>query len=82
MDTHRLVKMANDIAAFFESDPDKAQGAQNVANHLRRFWEPRMRREIFVYLDQNNGTGLKELVLTALRQHRNEIDPTKYSPSS
>ena len=82
MDTHRLVKMANDIAAFFESDPDKAQGARNVASHLRRFWEPRMRREIFVYLDQNNGTGLNELVLTALRQHRNEIDPTKYSPSS
>ena len=34
-----------------------------------------MRREIFVYLDQNYGTGLKELVLTALRNHRNEIDP-------
>jgi formate dehydrogenase subunit delta len=82
MDIQRLVKMANDIAAFFESDSDKAQGARNVANHLRRFWEPRMRREIFVYLDQNNGIGLKELVLTALRNHRNEIDPTRYSPSS
>jgi len=82
MDIQRLVRMANDIGAFFESEPDQAQGARNVANHLRRFWEPRMRREICAHLDQSNGTGLKELVLAALRNHRNEIDPTKYSPSS
>lgn len=40
MDRAYLVKMANEIAAFYEtteSDPGAA-----VADHIRRFWEPRM----------------------------------------
>ena len=81
MDIHHLVKMANDIGSFFESEPDLTKGAQGIATHLRNFWDPRMRREIFAYLDMKNGAGLRELVLQALRTHRNELDPTKYAPS-
>lgn len=81
MDIHHLVKMANDIGAFFESDPDATKGAQSVATHFRKFWDPRMRREIFLYLDREKGAGLKALVLQALRTHRNDLDPTKYSAS-
>ena len=45
MNVERLVAMVNDIAAFFagEAGPDAPAA---VANHLRRFWEPRMRRQI------------------------------------
>jgi formate dehydrogenase subunit delta len=82
MDIHHLVKMANDIGAFFASDPDPGNGAKAIANHLKRFWDPRMRRELFSYLDRDSGTGLSSLVLEALRSHRNEIDPTRYSASS
>jgi len=73
MKPERLVKMANDIGDFFASEPDKKKGAKGVADHIRSFWDPRMRREIFVHIDQSGGVGLSALVLTALRDHRNEL---------
>jgi len=41
-----LVKMANEIGAFFASEPDPEQAVNAVAGHLRRFWDPRMRAQI------------------------------------
>ena len=60
MNVDRLVAMANEIAAFFASEPDEQAAADQVANHLRRFWEPRMRRAIATHL-QSGGTGLTHL---------------------
>ena len=57
MDIGRLVAMANDIAAFFDSEPDKAVAAEGVRFHLTRFWDPRMRREIVAHV-QGGGAGL------------------------
>ena len=59
MNLDRLVAMVNDIAAFFagESGPD---APADVANHLRRFWEPRMRAEIVAAYRDNPG-ALKNL---------------------
>jgi formate dehydrogenase subunit delta len=57
MDRERLVAMANDIAAFFDSEADKAVAAEGVRFHLTRFWDPRMRREIVAHL-QDGGAGL------------------------
>jgi formate dehydrogenase subunit delta len=73
MDIHHLVKMANNIGDFFAAEPDGAKAAKGVADHIRNFWEPRMRREIFAYLDQTSGEGLTEIVLTALHTHRKEM---------
>lgn len=56
----RLVAMANDIASYFSSDPDHAAAVAGVANHLRRFWEPRMRQKIVAHLAAG-GAGLSEL---------------------
>jgi formate dehydrogenase subunit delta len=69
MDIQQLIKMANNIASFFETEPDTAKGAKGVADHLKNFWDPRMRREILRYADEQEGTGLKDLVLEALRVH-------------
>jgi formate dehydrogenase subunit delta len=69
MDIQQLVKMANNIASFFEAEPDASKGAKGVAEHLKNFWDPRMRREILRYADEEGGAGLKELVLEALRAH-------------
>ena len=60
MNIERLVAMANDIAAFFATEPDPDAGAEQVANHLRRFWEPRMRDAIRRFV-QNGGAGLSPL---------------------
>lgn len=56
----QLVKMANDIAAFFRSEPDHVAAVAGVASHIRRYWEPRMRRRIHAHLAAG-GAGLDAL---------------------
>ena len=46
MDAEHLVDMVNDIANFFAPASGAEQAPAEVASHLRRFWEPRMRRQI------------------------------------
>jgi formate dehydrogenase subunit delta len=75
MDIEHLKKLANNIGSFFEAEPDKEKGAQGVANHIRSFWEPRMRRQILAYLDEKSGEGLSDIVLAALRSYRKELTP-------
>lgn len=60
MDAHRLVAMANDIANYFGSEPDREAGIAGFANHLQKFWDPRMRRQLIVHV-QAGGEGLSEL---------------------
>ena len=66
MDTTRLIAMANDIAAFFDSEPDKAVAVEGVRFHLTRFWDPRMRREIVAH-EEAGGAGLVPTALAAVR---------------
>lgn len=58
MEIERLVKMANDIGAFFRADPDRQEAARAVATHLKKFWDPRMRREIVAH-QAKGGAGLE-----------------------
>lgn len=46
MDHGHLIDMANQIGAFFESMPDRDEALTGIAEHIRRFWEPRMRRAL------------------------------------
>jgi formate dehydrogenase subunit delta len=65
MRIERLVAMANDISAFFAADPDPREAARSVANHLRRYWDPRMRREIVAHYGAG-GEGLQDLSRAAV----------------
>ena len=60
MNVERLVEMVNDIANFFHSEPDHAAAVAGVAGHLRKFWEPRMRKQILAHLEAG-GHGLSDL---------------------
>jgi formate dehydrogenase subunit delta len=73
MDAHKLVKMANEIASFFEAEPDRAVALEGVAGHLRRFWDPRMRREILRWVDEHHGEGLKDTARAAIDAHRDKL---------
>ncbi|HEU4617308.1 MAG TPA: formate dehydrogenase subunit delta [Gammaproteobacteria bacterium] len=46
MDTKKLVRMANQIAANLDYGQDRAALVQSVADHLRRYWTPDMKQEI------------------------------------
>ena len=76
MDGRKLVKMANEIAAFFAAEPERKVALEGIAGHLKRFWEPRMRKEIFAVLDQG-GQGMSEHVVAALVEHRGKLEPAK-----
>ncbi len=60
MDVERLVTMANDIGNYFASEPDRDAGIAGVANHLVKFWDPRMRRQIVDHL-ASGGAGLSDI---------------------
>lgn len=75
MDGKKLVKMANDIGAFFAAEPERKVALAGIASHLKRFWEPRMRRELLHHLDTAGGAELRPLVLEALRAHRDRLAP-------
>ena len=65
MSPERLVYMANQIGKFFRSQgPDEA--VAGTADHIRKFWDPRMRREIIAYLNAG-GAGLDPQVADAIR---------------
>lgn len=75
MDGRKLVKMANEIAAFFAVEPVHAAAVEGVAGHLQRFWEPRMRSAILAVLDRSADHGMHPLVVEALRAHRQKLEP-------
>jgi formate dehydrogenase subunit delta len=68
MKLEKLIAMANQIGAFFEAMPDRDQAVADVANHLRRSWEPRMREQILASLGTADEAQLKPLVREALRR--------------
>jgi len=65
MNTDNLVKMVNEIAAFFAGESTPEQAPRDVAAHLRRFWEPRMRRAIVEHY-RRGGVGLSDLARGAV----------------
>jgi len=73
VDPKTLVHMANRIGEFFQAMPDRDEALQGVATHIRKFWDPRMRRELLAYVDQEQGKGLSEVVLSALHAHRSTL---------
>lgn len=57
MSSHdRLVYMANQIGWFFRSQ-GKGQAVPGIADHIRKFWDPRMRSAILAHLE-TGGAGL------------------------
>ena len=64
-DGNKIIRMANQIATFFHSQP-VSEGPGGVATHINKFWEPRMRRQLFDLVDNHGGEGLDSLVLQAV----------------
>lgn len=72
MRIERLIAMANDIATYFTIEPDHNAAVTGVRDHLTRFWDPVMRREIKAYLDEDG----KDLLPLA----REAVDGLKLPP--
>jgi formate dehydrogenase subunit delta len=67
----KLVMMANQIGKFFASQREEIR-VPGIAEHIKKFWEPRMRNQIFAHLDAG-GAGLDPVVRTALETLRQKV---------
>jgi formate dehydrogenase subunit delta len=67
MDNSNLIKMANNIGAFFKSEPDRELAIQGVEQHIKNSWEPRMRKQIIEYCQRGDGE-LLDIVVEAVRR--------------
>ncbi|MDM0011144.1 formate dehydrogenase subunit delta [Variovorax sp. J22P168] len=71
MHVDALIRMANQIGGFFEAMPDREEAIEGIATHIKKFWEPRMRRELIAHIDAaGDGSGLRPLVAEAIGRHR------------
>ena len=64
MENRDMIRMANQIAAFFEAYP-RQEALAGIAKHIKNFWDPRMRQQLNEYLD-GGGEGLSPLAIAAL----------------
>jgi len=74
MSPDKLVYMANQIGKFFANQgPDQA--VAGTADHLRKFWDPRMRAAILRHLEAG-GDGLDPIARRAV-EALNQIQSAK-----
>jgi len=62
----RLVMMANQIGRFF-AHGGEAKAVPAIADHLRQFWDPRMRNAIIAHAAAGGGGGLDPFALKAVQ---------------
>ena len=68
MSPDRLIYMANQIGKFFRSQGDD-KAVPGIAEHIRKFWDPRMRSAILAHLDAG-GAELDPDVRSAVEKLR------------
>lgn len=61
-----LIRMANQIADFFEPYPED-EAIDSVVDHLRKFWDPRMRKDLLAISPEAKGK-LKPLARSAIER--------------
>ncbi len=67
MNVEHLVVMANQIGSFFDSQGPHEAAVKGLADHLKRFWEPRMLRAIRAHVD-SGGAGLGASAIEAVKR--------------
>ena len=78
MNVEHLIEMANQIGEFFASMPDHDEALTGIAEHIRRFWEPRMRRAILATLDDAQASAaMLPIVKDALVRTREKLTPAE-----
>src|SRR5271170_3265097 len=63
-----LVKMANDIGDFFRAEPNPEDAIAGIANHIDKFWTPRMRQKLATHVNEHGSADLNELPREAFRR--------------
>jgi len=67
VNTRKLVKMAEDITANMSYTDDDEVVASKIADHLTRFWDPRMKQAIISYAARDESELTQPLRLALLK---------------
>lgn len=67
MDNSDLVRMANQITAYFAIYP-KGEALDGISKHIHLSWDPRMRNQLKKLLDEGGG-GLDPLFIEAMADY-------------
>ena len=62
-----LVQMANDIGNFFRSEPEHTDAVAGIANHITKYWTPRMRQKLMTHVMKHGTDALDQLPREALQ---------------
>jgi formate dehydrogenase subunit delta len=65
----KLVHMANQIGDFFKSYPEET-AVEGIREHIAKFWNRKMRNDLFDYLDISGTFTLQPLVEKAIAKLR------------
>lgn len=68
MHSDYLVRMANDIGSFFASEEDPNVAATSIYQHIKRYWEPRMRTRMVAHFNETGGEGLEGSAKAAVQR--------------
>lgn len=76
----QLIRLANRIGDFFEAMPDRAEGIEGVADHIQKFWEPRMRTAMLDFLEESPDgktptAALNSITLAAITENKQRLTP-------
>ncbi len=75
MDLDNLIVMANRIGDFFGSLPDHEEALASIAEHIQKFWEPRMRAALLHSLDTPESAALSPILREAVTRFRAKLAP-------
>ncbi|MEG2975353.1 MAG: formate dehydrogenase subunit delta [Comamonas sp.] len=76
MDVSNLIHMANRIGEFFEAMPEREEALHGIAEHIQKFWDPRMRLRLLDALsDEQQAQQLLPLVRESLQLHDQQLRP-------
>lgn len=81
MNIDLLIKMANQIGDFF-GGVNSQTAAADVATHLKRYWDPRMRTQMLAYCEERHGAGLSDIARGAFAQLKAEAPPSAVAPAA
>jgi formate dehydrogenase subunit delta len=79
MSADRLVTMANQIGLFFAHRGEQAP--ELIANHIRQFWDPRMRAAMLAHFAEG-GAGLDPLPRAAVELLTQGASPRPEPPQA
>ena len=80
IDLDRVIAMANQIGEFFAPYPAK-RAHEGLRNHLRTYWDPRMRNALLAHIDAGgDGLGIRVIEGAQLLREKSADKSGYYGP--